>query len=278
MQLPAVTPIDDQSMETVLAYLTQVRNNLANMGSGDASKVLSDYQQWVSASAETLGFAFDHDAIETLVLTRRSWLLMETHRLFGEADNGAAIHKTFSAEQTDRVRVLDAMITKYRSIETEWSKSSDKLVVPDTNFFLHHDVQFDQADWEGFVHRVTGENVRVIVPIAVVRELDRLKITGKNIRVGKAQEFLSTRARNTIRKLHEMFDHSGKLAEMSPVVKMELLLDPFPHLPLPSVDSEIIERCLAAKRVSGKDISLLTRDLGMKLTARAEGLSVLDHV
>ena len=80
--------------------MSEVRANLGNLGFGDASKVLSDYQQWVSASAETLGFAFDHEAIETLVLTRRSWLLMEMHRVFGEADNGPAIHKTFGAERT----------------------------------------------------------------------------------------------------------------------------------------------------------------------------------
>src|SRR3954447_25778078 len=140
MQLPLVTPLEGQSMETVVRYLTDVRNNIGNLGSGDASKVLSDYQQLASSSAETLGYAFDHDAIETLVLTRRSWLLMGTHRVFGEADNGPAIHKTFSAEKTDRLRVLDELIAKYREIDARWGKSSDKFVVPDTNFFLHYDV------------------------------------------------------------------------------------------------------------------------------------------
>jgi hypothetical protein len=278
VQLPVVSPLDGQSMETVLRYLSEVRTNLGNMGSGDASKVLSDYQQWVSASAETLGFAFDYDAIETLVLSRRSWLLMETHRVFGEADNGPAIHKTFRAEKTDRLRVLDEIIVKYQSIEARWGKSSDKFVVPDTNFFLHHDVLFDEADWETFAHRRSGENVRVIVPIAVVRELDRQKINGKNIKVGKSEVDLRTRARQTVRVLRDMFQQPDKSYGLSQSVEVELMQDPLSHRPLPSVDSEIIERCLAAKRVTGKDIWLLTRDLGMKLTATTEGLTVLDQV
>lgn len=278
MQLPVVTPFDGQSMETVLAYLTEVRTNLGNMGFGDASKVLSDYQQWVSASAERLGYAFDHEAIETLVLTRRSWLLMETQRVFGEADNGPAIHKTFAAERTDRLRLLDEMIGKYRSIQARWGRSSDKFVVPDTNFFLHHDVLFDEADWETFAHRRSGEKVRVIVPIAVVRELDRQKINGRNIKVGKPEVDLRTRARHTVRALRDMFQHPDRAYRLSPVVEVELMQDPLSHRPLPSVDSEIIERCLAAKRISGKDIWLLTRDLGMKLTATTEGLTVVDHV
>ncbi|MCW2538492.1 MAG: hypothetical protein JWN95_217 [Frankiales bacterium] len=278
MQLPLVIPRDGQSMETVLSYLTEVRTNIGNLGSGDASKVLSEYQQWASASAETLGFAFDSDTIETLVLTRRSWLLMETHRIFGEADNGPSIHKTFRAEQTDRLRVFDDLITKYRSIEARWSKSPDKFVVPDTNFFLHHDVIFEHADWETIAGRRTGGKVRVIVPIAVVRELDRQKINGKNIKVGKDKQDLKARARVTLRSMRDMFQNRDRSYGLSPVVEIELLLDPLSHRPLPSVDSEIIERCLAAKRISGKDVALLTRDLGMKLTATAEGLTVLDQV
>jgi PIN domain len=278
VQLPVVTPLDGQSMETVLRYLGEVHANLGKIGFGDASKVLSDYQQWVSASAETLGFAFDHDAIQTLVLTRRSWLLMETHRVFGEADNGPAIHKTFSAERTDRLRVLHEMITKYQSIEARWGKSSDQFVVPDTNFFLHHDVSFDEADWETIAHRRSGQKVRVIVPIAVVRELDRQKINGKIIKVGKPEIDLRTRARQTVRALRDMFQQPDRSYGLSPAVEVELMQDPLSHRPLPSVDSEIIERCLAAKRISGKDIWLLTRDLGMKLTATTEGLTVIDQV
>lgn len=157
MQLPEVTPLDDQSMETVLRYLTEVRTNLSNMGTGDASAVLLAYQQWVSASAETLGFAFDHLALETLVLTRRSWHLLGTHRLFGPADNGPAIHRTFGAERTDRLRALDTLIEKYRAVEAHWGQSSDRFVVPDTNFFLHHEVAFDEADWESIGNPIAGQ-------------------------------------------------------------------------------------------------------------------------
>jgi rRNA-processing protein FCF1 len=278
MQLPLVAPLAGQDMTTVMRYLTEVRNNMSNMGSGDASSVLLAYQQWASASAETLGFAFDHEAIENLVLTRRSWLLMETHRLFGEAENGPAIHRTFRAEQTDRVRVLDELIAKYNSILKRWGASGDKFVVPDTNFFLHHDVLFDEADWEKIASPMIGQKVRVVVPIAVVRELDRQKVNGKNVKVGKPEEDLRTRARRTLKALRDLFEQPHGSNSLDRSVEIELMQDPLSHRPLASVDHEIIERLLVAQRVSGKDFHLLTRDLSMKLTATVEGLAVLDQV
>jgi len=278
VQLPLVAPLAGQDMQTVLRYLTEVRTNMSNMGAGDATAVLSVYQQWASSSSETLGFAFDHEAIEELVLTRRSWLLMATHRLFGEADNGPVIHRTFRAEQTDRVRALDELITKYNAISKRWGESADKFVVPDTNFYLHHDVLFDEADWATIARPMDGQRVRIIVPIAVVRELDRQKVNGKNIKVGKPAEELRTRARRTLRALRDLFDQPDRSSSLGRWVETELMQDPLAHRPVAPVDHEIVERLLVAKRVSGKDFHLLTRDLSMKLTATMEGLAVLDQI
>jgi rRNA-processing protein FCF1 len=276
MQLPAVAPIDGTSMDNTLRQLTEVRNNLSNMGSGDWSQVLLGYQRWASTSAESLGYSFDYAAIEYLITTRRHWWLMDRMPSGESRELGPAIHESFRAEQTDRKRVFDTLIEKYRAIQKSWGEATEKFVVPDTNFFLHHEVTFDQADWESIVHRFTGQSVRVIVPIAVVRELDRQKIVGKNIKVGKDQLPLSTRARHTVCKLKDMFEQPANVHSLSPVVRVELLLDPLSHRPLPSGDAEIIERCLAAKRVSGKDLSLLTGDAGMMFTAKTEGLAVIN--
>jgi len=40
-------------------------------------------------------------------------------------------------------------------------------------------------------------------------------------------------------------------------------------------DTEIIERALAAKRFSGKDVTIVTGDNGMKFQAQIEGLEVV---
>ena len=76
--------------------------------------------------------------------------------------------------------------------------------------------------------------------------------------------------------MQDMFRHPDRPYTLSPAVEVELLLDPLSHHPLPSVANEIVDRCLAVKRISGQNISLLTRDLGMKLTAMTEGLAVIE--
>jgi len=114
------------------------------------------------------------------------------------------------------------------------------------------------------------------VPIAVVRELDKKKVAAKNITVSDTNpEPQRTRARVTSRRLRDLIQNPDWTAKIVPGVEIELLLDPLDHRPIDDTDTEIIERALAAKRLAGKDISVLTGDGGMEFGAKIEGLSVI---
>lgn len=270
MRLPVVAPMNDYGMENVLRMLRDIRNNISNLGSGNAAEVLQQYQRWAGQSVQTLGYAFDHPALDRLILTRRHWWLMETT----VTSNGPAILDAFRAEQADRIRVFDGLIQQYSAIAQRWGGVLSKLVVPDTNFFLHHEKRFDQADWAELVHPGTY-SVRVLVPIAVVRELDRKKTAAKNITVGDTSEPLRTRARTTVRELRSLLQNPDWVANVNRTVELELLLDPIGHRPLDDTDAEIIDRTLVAKRITGKDIAILTGDGGMEFNAKIDGLSVI---
>ena len=60
--------------------------------------------------------------------------------------NGPAVHDMIRAERTDRVRVLTNLTNELDALDRRWSGVLSKIVLPDTNFYLHHNEYFDEAD------------------------------------------------------------------------------------------------------------------------------------
>lgn len=114
MQLPAIAPMNDSSMDNVGRTMRDIRNSLSNIGSGQAGEVLEQYQRWASQSVETLGYIFDEVDLDRLIMTRRHWWLMET----SVSGNGPTIFDTLRAERADRLRVFDAVIRQFDVLQT----------------------------------------------------------------------------------------------------------------------------------------------------------------
>jgi hypothetical protein len=55
---------------------------------------------------------------------------------------------------------------------------------------------------------------------------------------------------------------------------LEALVDPLDHRTLPDVDSEIVERALYLKELSGDQVTVATSDTTMRFMALAQGLAV----
>lgn len=148
-----------------------------------------------------------------------------------------------------------------------------RVIVPDTNIYMHREQYFDEIDWPA---SLGTSDARILVPIAVVRELDGLKHSAKNASVSEAnKETLRTRARVSGRKLRQLLTDPKSVAKLPSDVTVELLLDPFEHKAIPDTDAEIIDRTLAAKRLLGTDIAIVTDDGGMEFAAKIEGLKVI---
>jgi predicted ribonuclease YlaK len=119
-------------------------------------------------------------------------------------------------------------------------------VVPDTNVLLEYPGQLPGVDWfqhlAKYVH--PQDEVRVVVPLAVVDELDNLK------RVPRS----SKRAKTALKQLYSHFGasvharptlHEGT-AERGRVF-VELLMEPPSHVRLPRTDDELVR---VAERLS----------------------------
>jgi len=57
-------------------------------------------------------------------------------------------------------------------------------------------------------------------------------------------------------------------------VTTELIFDPPSHVRLPINDDEIIDQAMAIQPLAGRDVTLLTYDIGQSTRARAAGLPV----
>ena len=272
MLLSAIAPLHDFPISDVLNDLRRWSNDLSNLGNGDAAAVLSDYQRWSIGAAGFLGCKIASDDIEQLIFTRRHWMLLE----MVVTGNDRIIHDLINAERTDRLRVFDGVIKALETIEKAWVGVTAKVVAADTNVYLHHEQYFNQINWEALAG---SDQVRLLVPMAVVRELDKCKQGPQNKTVSDTnKESIRTRARITSRLLRELMVDPKAVATLPTGVEVELLLDPLDHRRLDDTDSEIIDRVLTAKQLIGRSISMVTGDGGMQFTAATSGLGVIPLV
>jgi rRNA-processing protein FCF1 len=111
------------------------------------------------------------------VLTRRYELLL------AEADSSetavqGVVTSLVSAELDERADAFDAAIKDLKEQITRWA-TPGMLVLPDSSFYIRHPQKLEDADIPKAVN-ADGHPIHLIVPIAVIDELDRLKETKDN--------------------------------------------------------------------------------------------------
>jgi predicted ribonuclease YlaK len=149
------------------------------------------------------------------------------------------------------------------------------LVVLDTNVYLEHERKLEDLD-VGELVDAGAQPVHLLVPIAVVDELDRAK---RNDR---------TRWRGAYSLAHiirTVNDNDGVLREADPNsaheqtgrgrVTVEIVSDPRGHRRLPDPDDEIVDRALDIQLRAGTDVTMVTYDTGMSWRATSAGLTVI---
>ena len=140
-----------------------------------------------------------------------------------------------------------------------------QIVVPDTSALVEGPI-FDTFDWHSLGGLDPSEPVRVVVPILVVEELDRLKTSPK-----------SKRVRSVLRKLWDLHGAAPTEPAQLPYAKpgpvtMEVWLDEPWHARLPVEDAEIIAQASAIGALTGRPVVLASGDTSQLYRASAAGL------
>ena len=229
---------------------------------------LNSYLNWVYGAQARLRLLFADSELEDSLLARAYWHVSmasilpspELGRLIDEElvfqaghpgvpdDRGGRL-----GEAADRLRVLRRLADR-----------AGRICVPDTNALLHY-TRFDQLPWP---ERIGQPVVRLIVPLAVIDELDNKKYARREEFQQRARELLA---------LIDRYETAAPdaYAQVRQGVTFEVLPDEPGHFRAASTDQEILERCEFLAQVTGTPVTLVTGDSGVRINARARGIEVI---
>ena len=226
------------------------------------------YLNWVSDTEVQLQEIFSDAELEDPILGRGYWHICAApqsdeklmNRLVREELRFQAGHPGINGDPGGR---LGEVRTRLRAL-TRLGDRPGRICVPDTNALLHY-TRFDQLPWAG---RIQVASVRLVIPLAVVDELDAKKYARREEFQQRARELLTLTDRYVT---DSPPDGYSKVREG---VTVEVLPDEPGHVRAASNDQEILERCEFLHQATGNPVTLITGDSGMRISAQARGIDV----
>ena len=255
------------SLEEVLAQLRDTNRTAGNIVGlamdGGADAMLDEYFKWTESAERMLTNVLPVDAVAELVHTRRFWAL---RTLTGAESRVIPLIMT---EIETRQRELRALVASLEAERARWADDEATLVIPDTNMFLKDGEPFDSLSWLDGPE--FSDELRIVIPIVVIHELDRLKREGNNS--------ARSMARASIRWLTEKFPAPGPgsrviLGTERRAVTLEAYVTEGPMRPH-DPDGVIIAAARWLQIASERPTRLVTHDLGMRLRARLSGVEAV---
>lgn len=240
-----------------------------NIGAPESPSVkLNSYLNWVYAAQLRLRSVFADTELEDSLLARAYWhasmssippspelgRLVDEELLFQAGNPGVPGDLGgWLGEAAGRLRTLRRLAGR-----------PGRICVPDTNALLHY-TRFDQLPWP---ERIGQPAVRLIVPLAVIDELDNKKYARREEFQQRARELLALIDRYETAA-------SDAYAPLRQGVTFEVLPDEPGHFRAASTDQEILERCEFLAQVTGSPVTLVTGDSGVRINARARDIEVV---
>jgi hypothetical protein len=194
----------------------------------------------------------------------------------------AATVNAIREELTFRCQTLKKIADATRRATGLWRLADGRfssLVLVDSNFWIENGEAFNSIDWHELVadsagsgHSASGEELRLVVPILVVDELDAMthKPSIRPKAAGAAKWLyghLSGSTSGPVTISPETDDRGA--------VTIQLVFDPPGHIRQPIHDDELIERVIAFRNFLGVPENrtlMLTYDAGAAFRAESAGL------
>jgi hypothetical protein len=252
-------------VDAVVRGLQEAATNLGNLYGARETRY-ADYCRWANNTVRQLRHLIGSADLEALVLTRRYWAAQSLAAFV----NTPVMNELLNMEMDERKAAFEDAITDLRADIRLWSRQG-KLVLPDTTIFIQLPEKLEQ--WNLSATLGTAElDLRVIVPIIVVDELDRLKESKDRCVRWRAGYSLAV-----LERLTRQGAGAGEVVASDPLarqggVTIEVVLDPPGHVRLPLPDDEIVDRGRAVQIIAGRPVTLLTYDTGQTMRARQAGL------
>lgn len=227
------------------------------VGSSDPIAHRDNYVRWATSTESQLEGILDRPDVERIFDNPR-------HRDICSMPVGSQTQMMISAEVRSKSKELIGLAEYLRDLQRRYQELPGLRAIVDTNVLLHHQ-RPDSVNWV----EVLGEPASILLPLRVVEELDTKKYTG--------HPQLRQAARDLLIWLETLFIERSTLT--APLgdgneTRVHLLLTERPRYKPSDADEEILDACHEVQRFVGR-ATLVTGDTGMRLRARAEGLTVL---
>lgn len=276
--MTTLVPLPGVAAEHLLTALQQEAINLVNLHSAPGTGVdrFNAYLRWSNEALVRLSLMVRARDLNRLITTPRYWTLQAMDPSFRLLSLAGFV----DLEVTDRLREFEAARDRLLAELARWRNRPGRLVIADTNVFLHSERYFDEIRWDEIAGGQFG--VHLIIPMLIIDELDAAKRTagGKKVSAG-GDETVRTRARVTLKRIDQRL-RPGTITTLRPglgqnaaPVSAEVLLDEPGHARLPHADDELVDRAVGLQHLAGRDVHIVTNDLGMKFRAEAAGLNVV---
>ena len=247
-----------QTAASALTALDSLLNGLVNLRGSSKTAILAvqNYLLWAeNAEVQLRAYYRDRDVARGLH-TERYW------RIRSITDTTPRPHPLIAAEVDDQelsLTLLREQLVHYQGLLSP--RASERFVILDTNVLIHGK-QFHEVQWDS---QFEEKDVRILMPLVIVDELDSLK--NKSV----------PGAAGVLRDLDRFLPTDGALTltQIRSRVRLQLIDEPLGHARLSNADDEIVQQASYFASISDAPVTIITQDRGMRVRAEAAGLDVL---
>ncbi|GLZ30867.1 hypothetical protein Lesp02_30560 [Lentzea sp. NBRC 105346] len=254
------------AVRQILQETSAAALNLASPGHVSTGEWVTRYVEFVTTTGNVLRNQITPADIHRLLWTNRYQVLVTKTGLLATDEQHPGINGLLSAELQDLRDAFDVAHKELNDKIMSW-RATYAYVALDSSAYINGP-KLEEFQFAKILDRIPDKQFRLLVPMAVVDELDNLKQHSKQHHRWRASYTTAVLAR----VLSGDPTWPGQLHDDDPRVTVELLLDPPGHTRLPITDDEIVDRLVHAQALAGEPITLITYDTGQDLRARAAGL------
>jgi rRNA-processing protein FCF1 len=245
----------DQAIRTV-DELAMACGNLRSelSGGGDPWR---KYVDWAATCERQLRSLFADPGLIEGLHTQRYWHIWVPGTHWG---------KLIAAEinvQVERLESIAARLRSYLSLR----QRPGHLAVVDTNVLLHYQ-RVDKVKWGDVLKE---HPVRLVIPHIVLDELDDKRYLGSATIRKTARSAIAP-----FEELREQLEGQGYATLLVGQATVEYLVDEESHVRRENPDEEVVDRARFLQQVTGRTVTMITADLGMRARAVARGLPVAE--
>ncbi|MFI9574595.1 PIN domain-containing protein [Microbispora rosea] len=261
----------------VLETLERVRFGAMNTRSNRAPNIdfYIAYMTWAHDSVRILRYKLHAREINRLVATPRYVALLASP--FPAARSTTDL---IELELVERIEEIKDECAQLRRLRERWN-GIEQFVVPETSMIMNYSWTLDYWDLAPLLD-VGSDGIHLVIPLAVIDELDNLKDRGPDQARTRARASLRTIANalkdpRDIGTLREAGFTPYDKTDTNPrgAITLEVMFDNPGHTRLPRMDDEIVDRAMAVQDLAARPVIFMTDDTGQSMRASRAGLEVV---